>query len=326
MKLFHCLLLLLFHVNFVSTLSTAIDNGSETLVSTFLTTLPKIAETKQVNDKLEFLTDGVVSLDVDAVFYLNVYDAKIDNNDDGTAIDNGSDTVISTFLTTLPKIAETKQINDKLEFLTDGVVSLDVDAVFYLDVYDEKIDNNDEGIFFCFKAKRESMSADIKKCPKNYCDVHVRYSKSNEKMSSVFVLMGNVPSAFTTHVKIEIRESLMAVNDGKEVSKDCTCDLDSGYLPVELMNKKHRKVYLTNTKLHGAENATDKPSMDQATLSGIIAGAIIGGVVVIGGIGTALYFCLRKKKEPVKLAKKASNEKTVVLSKEQLAETKEANE
>uniref|UniRef100_A0AC34RI06 Uncharacterized protein n=1 Tax=Panagrolaimus sp. JU765 TaxID=591449 RepID=A0AC34RI06_9BILA len=75
----------------------------------------------------------------------------------------------------------------------------------------------------------------------------------------------------------------MAVNGGKAVSKDCTWDLGTGYLPVELMNKRHREVYLTNTKRHVANNATAEPQMAEGTVSGIIAGSVIGGVVVIGG-------------------------------------------
>uniref|UniRef100_A0AC34Q0Y0 Uncharacterized protein n=1 Tax=Panagrolaimus sp. JU765 TaxID=591449 RepID=A0AC34Q0Y0_9BILA len=222
MKLFICSFLLLFHVNFVSTLSTAIDNGSETSFSTFLTTLPKIAETKQVNGKIALLTDGVVNLDVD--------------------------------------------------------------SVFYLEVYDEKIDNNEEGIFFCFKAKKESTIPGLKKCPKNYCDVHVRYSNYTGKVISAFVLMGDAKEIlFSERTKTEIRESTMAVNAGQTTSRACTWDYSSGYLPVELMNKQHRKVYLTNAKLHNANNATAETPMAEGTVGGIIVGAIIGGVVVIGG-------------------------------------------
>uniref|UniRef100_A0AC34QD18 Uncharacterized protein n=1 Tax=Panagrolaimus sp. JU765 TaxID=591449 RepID=A0AC34QD18_9BILA len=238
------------------------------------------------------------------------------------AVDNSSLSSNSTFLAAESVV---QQIGDKLQFLNDGSVQLNVDSGFFLEVFAAKGD--DKALIFCFKAKKAKSS--IEKCPEHYCQLLVQFTEITDMPDvgfSVYVLLGNVARAIehANHVKIEIHENIMILNNGTLTSTNCTWDKQIGFLEAKLFRKNLKMVYLKNATAFMPKNNTTNSTSETAVataveitggkLAGVIIAGIVGVVLVIGGIGGIIYYCKHKKGD--------ENKKGVALKPEEMASTR----
>uniref|UniRef100_A0AC34QWG6 Ubiquitin-like protease family profile domain-containing protein n=1 Tax=Panagrolaimus sp. JU765 TaxID=591449 RepID=A0AC34QWG6_9BILA len=230
------------------------------------------------------------------------------------AVDNSSLSSNSTFLAAEPII---KQVGDKLKFLKDGTVQLNVvDSVFFLEVFDGKIVDLNKGVHFCFKAKNTTSKSD--NCPENYCDIFIKNVDYGQEGKDVllFVSMGSSHATVDYHngTFIEIRETFMFLNNDTLISRDCTWDTSLGYLEAKLINMNHRIIYLSNTKIRVLKNDTMKNSdvSDEMTVGGVIGFGTIAALVLAAILIGAFCFCRIKIKDKRNVKKNSKGTKHVV--------------
>uniref|UniRef100_A0AC34R5P4 Uncharacterized protein n=1 Tax=Panagrolaimus sp. JU765 TaxID=591449 RepID=A0AC34R5P4_9BILA len=153
--------------------------------------------------------------------------------------------------TTKPKF---EQHENGLLFLNDVKLNITLpNGKFKVIVSDTHVVNGDnqKPTSFCFKAKIFAQPSIDPQCPPNYCEVQFVYGKS-AKILNVNTILGNqVVTTHTPSASVNISPNKMTVvGKENETSDVCQFDLEEGFLPIILVNKGDRNVFLDGVQIY----------------------------------------------------------------------------
>uniref|UniRef100_A0AC34RM38 Uncharacterized protein n=1 Tax=Panagrolaimus sp. JU765 TaxID=591449 RepID=A0AC34RM38_9BILA len=209
-----------------------------------------------------------------------------------------------------PRPPKVEQDENGVTFNSDAKVNVTLtERKFQLTIYDPDVKKGDNQKItsFCFKAKCFVQPKENPQCLPNYCEIKVDYGVFSGAVSSNANFGDKGITIDDPTMKIEVTENKMyVIGQENEAVNSCEFDDEEGYLPVQLIYKGDRQIYMNGVKIY---NDTSRVTISDSPIVYYSAGSCAGFLFIFSLILFIVYCSKKPRYNPVAKAEKEPKQK-----------------